>query len=170
MTDGAVLFFLPALDEGEAIAGVLARIPAEVAGHRIVTLVVDDGSRDGTAAVARAWGAEVLSFPRHRGLGAAVRCGLACGAAMSAAAVVFCDADQEYDPAEVMRLVAPVLAGEADYVVGSRFAGGPRRMSPYRSLGNRASRWSCVDSPVWRSPTARPGIGRSRVRPPPTPR
>ena len=49
----------------------------------------------------------------------------------------FCDADGEYDPAELERLVAPILAGTADYVVGSRFAGGERRMRPHRELGNR---------------------------------
>jgi hypothetical protein len=52
-------------------------------------------------------------------------------------AVAFCDADGEYDPTELASLVAPVVAGEADYVVGSRFAGLPRTMRPHRWLGNR---------------------------------
>jgi glycosyltransferase involved in cell wall biosynthesis len=55
-----------------------------------------------------------------------------------AAAVAFCDADCEYDPAELERLVAPILEGRADYVVGSRFAGEIRRMLPQRRLGNLA--------------------------------
>lgn len=133
-----VLFFLPAHDEAEAIATVLARIPEQACGHPVVTVVVDDGSTDATATIARRCGAEVVSFPRNRGLGAAVRHGLALGKIAGAAVVVFCDADQEYDPAEVDRLVAPVLDGTADYVVGSRFAGGERRMSRPRWLGNRA--------------------------------
>jgi glycosyltransferase involved in cell wall biosynthesis len=62
---------------------------------------------------------------------------LAEGAERGAAVVAFCDADGEYDPAELERLATPILAGRADYVVGSRFAGGPRRMRPYRWLGNR---------------------------------
>jgi glycosyltransferase involved in cell wall biosynthesis len=54
-----------------------------------------------------------------------------------AAAVAFCDADGEYDPRELERLVAPVLQGRADYVVGSRFAGRIHRMLPHRRVGNR---------------------------------
>jgi glycosyltransferase involved in cell wall biosynthesis len=53
------------------------------------------------------------------------------------AAVAFCDADGEYDPRELDRLVAPILEGRADYVVGSRFAGEIRRMLPHRRVGNR---------------------------------
>jgi hypothetical protein len=99
------------------------------------TLVVDDGSRDDTAGRAAAAGAEVVSTG-PRGLGAAVRRGLAEGLARGAVAVAFCDADGEYDPAELERLVAPILGGDADYVVGSRFAGGPRRMRRHRLAGN----------------------------------
>jgi glycosyltransferase involved in cell wall biosynthesis len=99
-------------------------------------LVVDDGSTDRTAAVAAAAGADVLRLPRNEGLGAAVRAGLAEGARRNAAAVVFCDADGEYAPEQLADLVAPVLAGTADYVVGSRFTGTIRHMRPHRRLGN----------------------------------
>jgi glycosyltransferase involved in cell wall biosynthesis len=99
-------------------------------------LVVDDGSTDRTAEVARAAGAEVVRHPTNRGLGAAVRTGLAWATEQRAGAVAFCDADGEYDPAELARLVAPILDGTADYVVGSRFAGTIRRMRPHRRLGN----------------------------------
>jgi glycosyltransferase involved in cell wall biosynthesis len=67
-----------------------------------------------------------------------VRLGLAAAVERGAAAVAFCDADCEYDPAELERLVAPILEGRADYVVGSRFAGEIRRMLPQRRLGNLA--------------------------------
>ena len=91
-------------------------------------------------------GAKVESFGENRGLGAAVRRGLELGGELGAVTVVFADADDEYDPAELERLVAPILAGTADYVVGSRFAGGERRMRPHRELGNRvltrAVRWA----------------------------
>jgi uncharacterized membrane protein YbhN (UPF0104 family) len=131
-----VLLFLPAHDEEATVARVVARAPASVCGRPVQVLVVDDGSRDATAARATAAGAEVLSFEQNRGLGAAVRAGLAAGAERGAAAVAFCDADGEYAPEELERLVAPILAGEADYVVGSRFAGGERRMRPHRLAGN----------------------------------
>jgi len=142
MTDAdPIILFLPARDEAEAVGAVVARIPATVLGHPVHALVVDDGSTDGTAAVARAAGAEVLTHPEGKGLGAAVRTGLAEAVARDAAAVAFCDADGEYDPAELERLVAPILAGEADYVVGSRFAGSAREMLPHRWAGNRVLTW-----------------------------
>ena len=132
-----VVLFLPAHDEEATVADVVRRAPATVAGHPVRVVVVDDGSTDGTASVAGAAGAHVRSLGVNRGLGAAVRVGLALGAEAGAAAVAFCDADGEYAPEELERLVAPVLAGSADYVVGSRFAGMSRSMRPHRWVGNR---------------------------------
>ncbi len=132
-----VVLFLPAHDEEDAVAGVLARVPSAVAGHPVIALVVDDGSRDRTAARARAAGAEVVGLGRHEGLGAAVRRGFAEAGARGAAAVAFCDADGEYAPEELEQIVTPILAGVADYVVGSRFLGHIERMRRSRRLGNR---------------------------------
>jgi glycosyltransferase involved in cell wall biosynthesis len=134
--DAPVLLFAPAFDEEAAIGDFLARIPATVAGRRVDPLVVDDGSTDATAAIARELGVEVLSRPRNEGLGAAVRAGLQAGAARRAAVVVFCDADGEYPPEELAALVDPILAGTADYVVGSRFLGRIDHMRPHRRVGN----------------------------------
>lgn len=132
-----VVLFLPAHDESATVARVVRRVPARVAGRRVRCLVVDDGSTDATARLAGEAGAEVVSLPSNQGLGAAVRCGLAEALARDAAVVAFCDADGEYAPEELERLVAPVLDGRADYVVGSRFAGDIQRMLPHRRLGNR---------------------------------
>jgi glycosyltransferase involved in cell wall biosynthesis len=132
-----IYVFLPAYDEAATVASVVHRMPGTVDGHPVVAAVIDDGSTDATAALARAAGAEVTSFDRNRGLGAAVRHGLRTGADRGAAAVVFLDADGEYAPEELARVVRPILAGDADYVVGSRFAGAPRAMRPHRWLGNR---------------------------------
>ena len=138
MVKPPVLLFLPAYDEAEAIGGVIARIPTTVAGHQVRCLVIDDGSTDGTGMVAKAAGVEVMRFDQNQGLGAAVRAGLAAGVAMGAVAVAFCDADGEYAPEELERLLAPILAGDADYVIGSRFVGGrPRLMHTNRMIGNR---------------------------------
>jgi glycosyltransferase involved in cell wall biosynthesis len=133
-----VVVFLPAHDEEATVAAVVARVPRLVAGRRVECLVVDDGSDDRTAERAAGAGATVLSSAINRGLGAAVRRGLAAATERGVAAVAFCDADREYDPAELERLVAPILEGRADYVVGSRFAGEIRRMLPQRRLGNLA--------------------------------
>lgn len=135
--DAPLLLFMPAHDEEACIADVIARVPDEVLGRRVEFLVIDDGSTDATATVARDAGVEVRSLGRNRGLGAAVRIGLGEGARRGAVAVVFCDADGEYAPEELDRMVAPILAGEADYVIGSRFAGDIHRMLPHRRLGNR---------------------------------
>jgi glycosyltransferase involved in cell wall biosynthesis len=132
-----VVMLLPAHDEEATVAGVVRRAPAEVDGHPVRVVVVDDGSTDGTAAAALAAGATVHSHGANRGLGAAVRTGLALAAAEAPAAVAFLDADGEYAPEELAAMVAPILAGRADYVVGSRFAGQPRRMRPHRWVGNR---------------------------------
>lgn len=140
--DGPVVFFVPARNEAPRLADVLARVPASVAGRRVVTVVVDDASSDGTGAVAAATGARVVTHDRHLGLGAAVRTGIAAAAGLGAAATAFCDGDGEYDPAELERVVTPILAGDADYVVGSRFAGRIEWMRPHRRFGNRVlTRW-----------------------------
>lgn len=132
-----IFVFFPAHDEERTVASVVRRTPAMVAGHPVQVAVVDDGSADDTAAEATAAGAEVIRFEENRGLGAGVRAGLAAGVLRGAVAVVFLDADGEYAPEELERLVAPILAGTADYVVGSRFAGAPRDMRPHRWVGNR---------------------------------
>lgn len=134
--DGPVVLVLPAYDEVATVAEVVGRAPETVHGRRVQVLVVDDGSTDGTGEVARTAGAEVISFVENRGLGAAVRAGLAAAVERGAAAVAFCDADGEYAPEELDRMTAPILAGEADYVVGSRFDGDIRRMLPHRRIGN----------------------------------
>ena len=134
--EAPVVLFMPAHDEEECIADVVARVPDQVLGRRVEFFVVDDGSTDATARIARDAGVEVIDHGTNRGLGAAVRTGLADGARRGAAAVVFCDADGEYAPEELDRMVAPILAGEADYVIGSRFAGDIERMLPHRRIGN----------------------------------
>ena len=136
--EGPIVIFMPAHNEQESVAACVRRTPATVLGRPVKVLVIDDGSTDATAHRAQAAGAEVISLPENRGLGAAVRLGLAAAVDRGAAAVAFCDADGEYRPEELESLVAPVLAGKADYVVGSRFLGRIDHMRPDRRLGNVA--------------------------------
>jgi len=120
------------------VARVVTRVPAHALGHPVRCLVVDDGSTDDTALRAAAAGATVLSLPTPRGLGAAVRSGLSAAVDAGAAAVAFLDADEEYAPEELERLIAPIVDGRADYVVGNRFADATMQMRWHRRLGNRA--------------------------------
>jgi glycosyltransferase involved in cell wall biosynthesis len=119
---------LPALDEEEAIPAVLACFPA---GFR--PIVVDNGSTDDTAGVARANGAEVVEEPQ-RGFGAACFAGLL---AARSAIVCFMDCDGSLDPGELPRVVAPLAAGEADLVLGAREAE-PGAWPLHARLANRA--------------------------------
>lgn len=133
---GPVVLFLPAHNEGPRVAGVIRRAPATVAGHPVRVVVIDDGSDDDTVAQARAAGATVVPHDHNKGLGAAVRTGLSFALRFQPGAVVFCDADGEYDPAQLPQMVAPILSGQAEYVVGSRFTGRIDRMHPHRRIGN----------------------------------
>jgi glycosyltransferase involved in cell wall biosynthesis len=120
---------LPCLDEAAALPGVLAALPP---GYRAI--VVDNGSTDGSADVARAHGAVVVTEAR-RGFGAAVHAGLL---AAETDLIAVLDADGSLDPADLPRLAAPVLAGDADLVLGRRRPV-PRSAWPLHArLANRA--------------------------------
>jgi glycosyltransferase involved in cell wall biosynthesis len=100
-------------------------------------LLVDDGSRDSTAAIGREHGAHVVSHQASEGLGAALRTGLAHARDQGYAAAVYLDGDGEYDPADFATVLEPVARGRADYVIGSRFLGDRDGMSWHRTLANR---------------------------------
>ena len=112
------------------------RVPDTVCGLPVECLVIDDGSIDKTAEIAKKAGAEVISLESNQGLGAAVRVGLSEGVKRQSSAIVFADADGEYPPEELENLVAPILKEKADYVVGSRFLGDIEFMRPHRRFGN----------------------------------
>lgn len=134
--DALVMLFMPAFNEEAAVGACIRRAPSSVAGRPVEVLVIDDGSADATVERAREAGADVIELGANRGLGAAVRVGLAEGVRRGATAVVFCDADGEYPPEELETMVAPILDGEADYVTGSRFLGRIDHMRPHRRIGN----------------------------------
>jgi glycosyltransferase involved in cell wall biosynthesis len=108
VTDDVIL---PCLDEAPALPWVLGRMPA---GFRAI--VVDNGSADGSESLARSLGATVVREPR-RGFGAAAHAGVL---AATADVVCFCDCDGSLDPQQLPRLAGPLLAGEADLVLGRR--------------------------------------------------
>ena len=112
----SVTVIIPAVDEEAAIGHVLAEIPKFVSE----VIVVDNGSRDRTAEVARAEGARVVSESR-RGYGQACLTGIA--AARGADVIAFLDGDHSDYPGQLVDVLAPILAGEADMVIGSRQLG-----------------------------------------------
>lgn len=134
--DVKISIIVPVYNEAATVGEVvrrLAELPME-----LEIVLVDDGSRDGTGAVleelARAVPAiaAVVRLPQNRGKGAAVRLGLARAAG---AVVVIQDADLELDPEQILELVAPIAAGRAEVVYGSRFLAGERS-------GDRLQRWA----------------------------
>jgi glycosyltransferase involved in cell wall biosynthesis len=135
-----VSVIIPAYNEGETIEHVVRQVADQPL--RIEAIVVDDGSRDGTAAVVQKLvddglpGLRVVSHPQNRGKSAAVRTGIR---ESSGAIVAIQDADLEYDPRDLPRLVAPIAEGHADVVYGSRLRGGqPQRAHLFwHYVGNR---------------------------------
>ncbi|WP_271077450.1 glycosyltransferase family 2 protein [Aurantiacibacter sp. MUD61] len=113
---------IPCLNEAESLPETLARLPRRIPGVDVIEfLVVDDGSSDGTAVVARQFGAHhVVSHRRNRGLAAAFRSGVDKALSEGADIIVNTDGDGQYEGADIAALVAPVVEGRADIVIGDR--------------------------------------------------
>lgn len=128
---------VPAYNEaaviGEVIRGLRGTYP-----H---VLVVDDGSTDETGRVARAAGATVLRHVINRGQGAAIQTGIEFALRAGARYVVTFDADGQHDPADIERLVMPIVRGECDVALGSRFLGQAEGISLMRRLTLRLGVW-----------------------------
>ncbi|MBI4541527.1 MAG: glycosyltransferase family 2 protein [Gemmatimonadetes bacterium] len=133
--DGAeVTVVIPAYRAASTLGDVLERARRAAPGAAV--LVVDDGSDDATAAVGRAGGAAVIRHPANFGKGRALATGLAAAKSRGARQVVTMDADGQHPPEAIPRLLAPVLAGSADLVVGAR-----RRDPGAMPLGRRVTNW-----------------------------
>jgi len=106
---------IPCYNEAETLPQTLADLPARIAGVEVIeTLVVDDGSRDGTAQVARQEGVDhVIRLPKHKGLAAAFAKGLEVCLEQGADLIVNTDADNQYPGRDISRLVEPILNGRA---------------------------------------------------------
>jgi glycosyltransferase involved in cell wall biosynthesis len=116
---------IPCLDEEKTLPETLASIPRTIEGvDEVVVLVIDDGSSDRTSAVARERGADhIVRFPRHKGLAYGFMAGLDASLHLGADIIVNTDADNQYPGAQIPALIAPILRGEADLVIGDRGVG-----------------------------------------------
>lgn len=113
---------IPCYNEAESLPHAMPQLPRRVAGCDVVEwLIVDDGSSDNTAAVARALGADrVVRHPVNRGLAAAFMTGLDAAVAGGADIIVNTDADNQYDARDIETLVRPIIEGRAEMVIGAR--------------------------------------------------
>jgi glycosyltransferase involved in cell wall biosynthesis len=115
------LAIVPAFDEAASIGEVVAEI--RDFDREFEVLVVDDGSRDATAAIAEAAGARVLRLPLNLGIGGAVQAGYLYAFEHDFDLAVQIDGDGQHDARELERLLEPILARRADMAIGTRFAG-----------------------------------------------
>ena len=133
---GALLaIVIPAYNEEPTVAEVIAEIPSEAAGLQTEVIVVVDGAKDGTAAEATRAGALVCDVPVNRGQGAALRLGYWLARARGAQVICTIDADGQYEPEEISRVVQPILDGKVEFVSGSRRLGAELTTDKVRHLG-----------------------------------
>ncbi len=130
-----VAIVIAAYNEEGVVGSVIEDLPGEMCGLKTAAIVVSDGSKDKTAIEAREHGALVCDVPVNRGQGAALRLGYRLAREGGATYILTTDADGQYNPAEMESVLAPVVAGEADFVTGSRKLGSQETNDPIRRLG-----------------------------------
>ena len=132
-----ILAIIPAYNEERFIGSVVLKVRQ----HAASVIVVDDGSTDGTAEIAESAGAIVVKHAENKGKGAALNTGFQRARQLKPEVLVLLDADGQHLPEEVPLLIAPVLRGEADIVIGSRYLQKRSRVPAHRVWGHRAFNW-----------------------------
>jgi hypothetical protein len=130
-----ILIVVPAYDEEGGIREVLRRVPKEILGYKVKIVVVDDGSTDATAEITRQEGFPIVTHVVNRGQGDALRTGFQIAQRERADIVINLDADGQYKPEEIERLVEPIIENRADFVLGSRFMGSYEEAGSVRHVG-----------------------------------
>ncbi len=134
---------IPCFNEEAQLPTTLAQLPRQVEGFDAVEwLIIDDGSTDRTIEVARAHGVDhIVKLTNHKGLAAGFQAGLDAGLKLGADVIVNTDADNQYDGADIPKLVAPILRGEADMVIGDRGIDSNEHFSHSKRRLQRVGSW-----------------------------
>jgi len=173
MTGGKLIIQIPCFNEAETLGITLAALPRKVPGFaRVEWMVIDDGSTDRTVAVAKAGGVDhLVRLGRNQGLARAFAAGLEAAVRAGADVIVNTDADNQYQADDIPKLTAPILAGEADLVIGARpivdtphFSRTKKALQLLGSMVVRmASRTTVVDAPSGFRALSREAALRLRV-------
>lgn len=132
-----LVVMIPAYNEEKSIASVIKEIPRNCC-EEVEVLVINDGSVDRTAQEAKKAGADkIISFKRNKGLAPAFKAGLQQAIEMGADIIVNTDGDGQYNGGEIPKLIEPILAGRADFVLGSRTKGHIEYMPIQKKIGNK---------------------------------
>ena len=134
---------VPCYNEEDQLPLTLSRLPRQVPGIDVVEwLIIDDGSSDRTLEVAREHGVDhIVRLTNHKGLAAAFQAGLDAGLKLGADVIVNTDADNQYEGSDIPKLVAPILHGEADMVIGDRQVETIEHFSGFKKLLQRLGSW-----------------------------
>lgn len=153
-----IVAIVPVYNEERFIGSVVLKTKE----YASTVLVVDDGSTDGTAAVAKAAGAEVIRHEQNQGKGAALNTGFHRARELAADAIVTLDGDGQHFPEELCLVIQPILDGQADIVVGSRYLENTSDVPQRRVWGHRFFNLITNQLSEWPSRTRKAGSGRSR--------
>jgi glycosyltransferase involved in cell wall biosynthesis len=150
---------LPCFNEAKTLPLTIAALPPTVPGFDTVEyLVIDDGSTDRTAEVARALGVHHVVRCQHRGLAATFMAGLEAAVGFGAGVIVNTDGDNQYQAGDIVRLVEPILAGQAELVVGDRGVANHPRFSPLKRCLQRLGSWVISKASGLHTPDATSGF------------
>ncbi len=151
---------IPCYNEASVLADTIQTLPRAIPGiEAIETMIIDDGSSDGTAQVAEESGIDhVVRLPCHLGLAAAYKAGLDASIKRGADIIVNTDADNQYRAEDIHRLVEPILSGRAQIVIGDRGVGTLASFSPVKRLLQRLGSWVLGHASGLRTPDATSGF------------
>lgn len=155
-----IIIQIPCYNEAQNLPATVSALPNKLLGiEEIEYLVIDDGSTDQTAQVARDLGVHhVLRLPHHVGLATAFRSGLEASLSCGADLIVNTDADNQYLADDIQHLVQPILAGRAEMVIGDRGVGDLEAFSPFKRLLQRFGSWVIGRAAGMRTPDATSGF------------